>query len=308
MATTRSSTGSAKSSPAPAKKANRKRSAESQSSPPAKRGRPAKVKKAKQQKTVEETMTGVENGKDVAKQVNDESEEQADGNGKDGEADSTQVNESQEQENEESEDANADKTNTKPKGAQDGEKNTFGEVEADASEVNVAAQKEQEEKGEPIANNSKSVLEDDAHAAVIPSSLLERGTMYLFFRAHVGGENPRGIEDAARSYIVLRPVPLPNQLRGGPLVDTGDARLLALPKTVLPTSGKDQFLFFVEKTKASVKEIREYFATNEFATKTAGYVSLLSCLAPLSNEYQHKHHSGNPAHCRSCLCDHLQWA
>jgi hypothetical protein len=308
MATTRSSTGSAKSSPAPAKKANRKRSAESQSSPPAKRGRPAKVKKAKQQKTVEETMTGVENGKDVAKQVNDESEEQADGNGKDGEADSTQVNESQEQENEESEHANAGKTNTKPKGAQGGEKNTFGEVEADASEVNVAAQKEQEEKGEPIANNSKSVLEDDAHAAVIPSSILERGTMYLFFRAHVGGENLRGIEDAARSYIVLRPVPLPNQLRGGPLVDSGDARLLALPKTVLPTSGKDQFLFFVEKTKATVKEIREYFATNEFATKTAGYVSLLSCLVPLSNEYQHKHHSGNPAHCRSCLCDHLQWA
>jgi hypothetical protein len=308
MATTRSSTGSAKSSPVPAKKANRKRSAESQSSPPAKRGRPAKVKKAKQQKAVEETMTGVENDKDVAKQINDASEEQADGNGKDGEADSTQVNESQKQENEESEDASAGKTETKPKGAQDGEKNAFDEVKANASEVNVAAQKEQEEKGEPIANNSKSVLEDDAHAAAIPSSILERGVMYLFFRARVGVENPQGIEDVARSYMVLRPLPLGTQLCEGPLEDSGDARLLALPKTVLPTSSKDQFLFFIEKTKTTVKEIREYFAINEYATKTAGYVSIFSCLAPLSNEYQLKRRSGSPAYCRSYLCNHLQWA
>jgi hypothetical protein len=307
MATTRSSTGSAKSSPVPAKKANRKRSAESQSSPPTKRGRPAKVKKAKQQKTAEDTMTGVENDKDVAKQINDASEEQADGNGKDGEVDSTQVNKSQEQENEESEDASADKTDAKPKGAQDGEKNAFGEVKADASEVNVDAQKEQEEKGEPITNNSKSVLEDDAHAAVIPSSILERGIMYLFFHAYVGFENLQGVEDVARSYIVLRPLPLGTQLHEGPLEDSGDARLLALPKNVLPMSGEDRFLFFVEKTKTTVKEIREYFATNEYAAKVAEYVSIFSCLAPLSNEYQPKRHSGNSAHCRSCLCDHIQW-
>jgi hypothetical protein len=131
--------------------------------------------------------------------------------------------------------------------------------------------------------------------------------MYLFFHAYVGFENLQGVEDVARSYIVLRPLPLGTQLHEGPLEDSGDARLLALPKNVLPMSGKDRFLFFVEKTKTTVKEIREYFATNEYAAKVAEYVSIFSCLAPLSNEYQPKRHSGNSAHCRSCLCDHIQW-
>ncbi|KAE9369329.1 hypothetical protein N431DRAFT_493147 [Stipitochalara longipes BDJ] len=273
MATTRSSQGSTKSSPASSKagsaaKAGSKRSAELQSSPPAKRGRPAK--KAKEQKTIEETLNGVEDDKDVAKQIKGDPEKQANGDAKDGEAEPMEGIENEEQENKENKDAGAERAEAKSNGVQDGEKNAFDEIKADAGEVKEAAQKEQEEKSESIANNDKSVVEDEQRAAAIPSSILEKGVIYFFFRGRVGVEEPQGIEDVARSYIVLRPLPLGAKLGEGPLEDSGDARLLALPKKVLPTSGKDRFLVFVEKAKTTVKEIREQFAGNEYATKTVG--------------------------------------
>ncbi|PMD42682.1 hypothetical protein L207DRAFT_543305 [Hyaloscypha variabilis F] len=273
MATTRSSHDSAKSSPTSSKtgsatKARGKRSAETQSSPPAKRGRPAK--KAKEQKTIEETLNGVEDDKDIAKQINGETEEQSNGDAKDSEAEPMEGTETQEQEVKDSTDAGARNAGGKPNGLQDGEKNAFDEVKADVGEVKEAAQKEQEEKSETIANNDKSVVEDKQRAAAIPSSILEKGVVYFFFRGRVGVEEPQGIEDVARSYIVLHPLPLGAKLGEGPLEDSGDARLLALPKKVLPTSGKDRFLVFVEKAKTTVKEIREQFASNKYATKTTG--------------------------------------
>ena len=265
MATTRSSQGSTKSSPASSKgdsatKVRGKRSAESQSSPPAKRGRPSK--KAKEQKTIEETMNGIEDDKDVANQIN--------GDAKDGEAEPMEGTESDEQEGKGNTDSGAEKGEAKSNGLQDGEKNAFDEVKADVGEVKEAAQKEQEEKSKSIANNDKSVVEDEQRSAIIPSSILEKGVVYFFFRGRVGVEDPQGIEDVARSYIVLRPLPLGAKLGEGPLEDSGNARLLALPKKVLPTNGKDRFLVFVEKAKTTVKEIREQFSSNEYATKTAG--------------------------------------
>lgn len=79
-----------------------------------------------------------------------------------------------------------------------------------------------------------------------------------------------GVEDIARSYIVLRPLPLGAAIGSGPLEDTGNARLLALPKKVLPKSGRDKFLVFVEKASSSVKDLREQFSGNEYATQTVG--------------------------------------
>ena len=58
---------------------------------PAKCGRPAKAKKAKEQKTIEETITGVIGGKNIAKQVSDDSEEQANGKSNDSRAESTRL-------------------------------------------------------------------------------------------------------------------------------------------------------------------------------------------------------------------------
>jgi hypothetical protein len=58
---------------------------------PAKSGRPAKAKNAKEQKKIEKTITGVKSSKDVANQVSDGSEEQANGNSKYSRAESTRL-------------------------------------------------------------------------------------------------------------------------------------------------------------------------------------------------------------------------
>jgi hypothetical protein len=108
--------------------------------------------------------------------------------------------------------------------------------------------------------------------SAIPSSILEKGIIYFFFRPRVNITDPQGIEDVAHSYIVLRPLPLGAKLGEGPLEDAGNAHLLALPKKMLPKSGRDRFLVFVEKGEASIKELREGFAGNEYATKTSRYI------------------------------------
>jgi hypothetical protein len=263
MASTRSEKGSAKSTPASGTKTPAKRPAAAQSSLPAKRGRPSK--KAKQQKTIEETVDGFEDDKDVAEKINSDAEDHVNGNANDGTV--TVAAEGHDQDQAEGEDVDADK------GVQDGEKNAFDEVKADAGEVKKAAEQEQEEKSETIANNAKSIINDETREAAIPSSILEKGIVYFVFRARVGIEEPEGIEDVARSFIVLRPLPLGAKLGEGPLEDTGNARLLALPKKVLPTSGKNRFLVFVEEPSGTIQDLRKKFAGEEYATKTSGYVS-----------------------------------
>ena len=39
---------------------------------------------------------------------------------------------------------------------------------------------------------------------------------------------------------------------------------------MLPKSKRDRFLLFVEKPKSSITDLREQFASNEYATKTQG--------------------------------------
>lgn len=269
MATTRSSQDSAKSSPASTGKSDRKagtkRSAGPQSSPPAKRGRPSK--KAKEQKTIEETMNGIEDDKDVAEQIN--------GDAKEIDNESTEVAESNEQNSKESEDAGTEKAEAKSNGIQDGQKNAFDKVKADAGEVKKAAEQEQEEKRENIAKNNESVIEDEERAAAIPSSILEKGIIYFIFRPRVNVESPQGVEDIARTYIYLRPLPLGAKIGEGPLEDAGNTRILALPKKVLPESGKDRFLVFVDNPKAAVPEMKQQMEGNEYPTKTSGYAPLL---------------------------------
>lgn len=279
MATTRGRSAQGSSSPAASQSSTnsntgKKRTAESDnaSAPKAKRGRPSK----KQQKTIEETIDGgeehpnsgaedtemkngnseefVEDDKVVAEQINGKSE----GEKKEGEADESQVqNGTEKAENEVHK--------------QSEQKNAFDEVKADESEVKKAAAEEQEKKSENIQQNNKSIIEDEKREAEIPSSILEKGIIYFFFRSRVNIDEPQGIEDVARSYIVLRPLPLGAKLGDGPLEDTGNARLLALPKKMLPKSHSDRFLAFVEKGEAFIKDLRDQFSGNEYPTKTSGY-------------------------------------
>ena len=136
--------------------------------------------------------------------------------------------------------------------------------------VKESAQKEQDTKVADISNNHESIIEDDKREAEIPSSILEKGVIYFFFRGRVGIEDPQGIEDIARSYIVLRPIPLGAKIGDGPLQDLDNLRLLTLPKKMMPKSKRDRFLVFVEKSNVSIKELRDQLQGNDYPTKTSG--------------------------------------
>lgn len=80
-------------------------------------------------------------------------------------------------------------------------------MKAGSDEVKKASEEKQEGKTKEITTNNESVVEDNERAAKIPSSILEKGIIYFFFRGRVGVDNPEGIKDIARSYLVLRPLP-----------------------------------------------------------------------------------------------------
>jgi hypothetical protein len=104
-----------------------------------------------------------------------------------------------------------------------------------------------------------------------PASILEKGIIYFFFRGRVGIDDPSSVNEIARSYMVLRPLPHGAKLGEGEIGDAGNCRLLALPKKVLPASGRDRFMVFVEKTKMSFKNLKDTFlSSSDYETKTAG--------------------------------------
>jgi hypothetical protein len=250
MPTTRS-----KSSPKPATKAGTKRASDSATSAPSKRGRPSKKEKKEQQEIKESTKDNKDNVK-VPDQTDKKPEKKGD-----------QV------------DADKDREQKPIKEEEAKEKN--GEKTADTEEAKEAVKEEQEQKPGNL-KRSESVVKDEEREAEIPSNILEKGIIYFFFRPRVGVEDPHSISDVARGFIVLRPLPLGAKLGEGTLEDLGNARLLALPKKVLPKSHRDRFWAFVEKASSSIKDLREQFASSEHETKTAGCVlSLDSPSLPL---------------------------
>ncbi len=246
--TRRSAAGGAPPPPKPVPKSKSKRKAESQSSKLAKRNKTGETEK--EQKTIEETMDSngtAENSKNVDSQNDMKGE--------------------QEKQNSIEKIKNEDASN----GIKEGEKNAFDVVKADESQVKEANKEEEAQKLEQITNSKDSVIEDSKHEAAMPSSILEKGIIYFFFRGRVNMDEPQGVNDVARSYIVLRPLAIGARLGEGPLEDTRNARLLVLPKKVLPKSKRDRFMVFVEKHGLSVKELKDNFvAGNEYTTKTVG--------------------------------------
>jgi len=226
-----------------------KRAAESQSSKVAKRSKTEEIEK--EQKTIEETMDRV-GATDDSKNIHAQND--AKGKHKDGQNDAKEA-----------------KNEGILNGLKEVEKNAFDEVKADESEVKETTKEEEAQEEKQITSRKDSVIEDPKREASIPSSILEKGIIYFFFRGRVNIDEPRGVEDIARSYIVLRPLPIGARLGEGPLEDAGNARLLALPKKVLPKSKRDRFLAFVEKHGTTVKDLKDKFvAGNEYATKTVG--------------------------------------
>ncbi|KAJ4386120.1 hypothetical protein N0V93_009012 [Gnomoniopsis smithogilvyi] len=131
--------------------------------------------------------------------------------------------------------------------------------------------KTEQSQPEPSSNEGETAVEPHGRNGSTSSSILEKGIVYFFFRGRVGIDNPERVSDIARSYMVLRPIAKDAKLGDGPIGDAGNSRLIAIPKKVLPQSGKDRWIAFVEKTNESFEKLKEEFlAANDYDTKTAG--------------------------------------
>lgn len=122
------------------------------------------------------------------------------------------------------------------------------------------------------ATNGHTAVEAHNRDDDTPSSILEKGIIYFFIRGRVGIDSPSKVDDIARSYMILRPLPHGAKIGDGEIGDAaGKCRLLALPKKVLPLSGKDKFMVFVEKSKTSFKELKDDFMSgSDYNTQTVG--------------------------------------
>ncbi|KAK4197136.1 hypothetical protein QBC40DRAFT_207746 [Triangularia verruculosa] len=157
---------------------------------------------------------------------------------------------------------------------------TIGGSEQTEQETQDKQQDQEERAGgtkkEDAGNSAKeadttSAVEAREDADVIPSSILEKGVIYFFFRGRVGIDEPSDVNEIARSYIILRPIARDAKLGSGPLDDAGNSRVCVVPKKVLPKTGKDRWISFVEKTGASFEKLKEEFLkSNDYETKTAG--------------------------------------
>ena len=124
--------------------------------------------------------------------------------------------------------------------------------------------------GSKVSATDNAVETSSQREDATPSSILEKGIIYFFFRGRVGVDEPTKVADIARSYIVLRPLPHGAKLGEGPIGDEKKNRLLALPKKVLPKSPKDRFMVFVEKANTSLDEIKQSLSSSDYTTQTVG--------------------------------------
>ncbi|KAL8711079.1 MAG: hypothetical protein Q9220_004460 [cf. Caloplaca sp. 1 TL-2023] len=230
---------------------SKRKGASSTSSPQAKRSK--KSGKQEQQTTIEETMPTVDAPQDA--EMKDAPQET------DTKADVPAPSET--------------KADELPK--QEESKATNGSSDKQETEDTAKAETKVDEKPEePAKQNGTAATEGDAveesskREESTPSSILEKGIIYFFFRGRVGIDEPSDVNDIARSYIILRPIPHGAKLGDGPIGDAGNNRMLALPKKVLPVSPKDRFMVFVEKANASMEDIKSSLSASDYMTKTAG--------------------------------------
>jgi hypothetical protein len=143
--------------------------------------------------------------------------------------------------------------------------------ETSKQENGEAHETSNQEKTDSAHTNGNAVLESSQREKSTPSSILEKGLIYFFFRGRVGIDSPSDVDEIARSYIVLRPLPHGAKLGDGPLADSANNRLLALPKKVLPQSHRDRFMLFVEEAHSTIEDIKsKHLTSSDYMTKTAG--------------------------------------
>ena len=233
-------------------KAGTKRQAEASSGSKAKRGRKA----ANKQTTIEESMPD----KQEASAPKDIEMEEAK------EDDRTREEEVVEEQAEVPASNDAEKT----KKADEAEANANSSNMDNTNKVEPQDTTKMEDT-KPTGTNGSAVQKSSEREASTPSSILEKGLIYFFFRGRVGIDDPSNVDELARSYIVLRPLPHGAKLGDGPISDEGNNRLLALPKKVLPISHRDRFMVFVEEAHSSIEDIKaKHLTSSDYTTKTAG--------------------------------------
>jgi hypothetical protein len=164
----------------------------------------------------------------------------------------------------------SDKANDKDVEMNDTEKPDEPKEEI-AKTDNTKQTEQQEPKSELSEEPANGAVDPTDREDETPASILEKGIIYFFFRGRVGIDDPSSISDIARSYMVLRPLPHGARVGEGEIGDAGNCRLLALPKKVLPVSGRDRFMVFVEKTQMTFKDLKDTFlSASDYTTKTAG--------------------------------------
>lgn len=146
--------------------------------------------------------------------------------------------------------------NAKDEGKDEPKKNGFDTIMANAAGAGKDDKKNATEDGtgSKVSEADNAVEGSPKREETTPSSILEKGIIYFFFRGRVGIDEPSNVNDIARSYIILRPLPHGAKLGEGPIGDANNIRLLSLPKKVLPVSPKDRFMIFVEKANASMED------------------------------------------------------
>ena len=270
-----SSPPSSEATTAPAKaSAGSKRKSDTGSTPKSKRG---KKGNGKAQKTIEETMS-VEGHEEAGKDVEIKEDEDAEthtGQGvaiteEDPKGDADMVMEDQTESKEENDEVPPVNTASNKAGSESKKEDAHDTEPEATSKTGEANNATADAEGKTAGTNGGAVEESSQREESTPSSILEKGIIYFFFRGRVNIDEPSEVNEIARSYMVLRPLPHGGKLGDGAIGDDGNNRLLALPKKVLPTSHRDRFMVFVEKCKASMEDIKNTLQSSEYATKTAG--------------------------------------
>ena len=257
-AKTSSSPNASQSKPPAAAAAGSKRKAESKGAPKGKRG---KKGGEKEQTSIEDSLaSNQDNGVDRDTEMKDESEEKAEtSNG----VEEVAKREEEIRDQEDMADDGKDEPATEKKEAEangdsngnqgDDSKNGFDALmnhDSKDDDKHIT----QEGTGSKVSAADNAVEKSSEREEALPSNILEKGIIYFFFRGRVGINEPSDVNDVARSYIILRPIPQGAKLGEGPIGDTGNVRMLSLPKKVLPVSPKDRFMTFVEKANASLED------------------------------------------------------
>jgi hypothetical protein len=88
-------------------------------------------------------------------------------------------------------------------------------------------------------------------------------------RGRVNTDTPSSVNEIARTFILLRPS---DSASDKPThLQNNISRILAVPKKTFPTSGRERWISFVEKTGVSFADLKESFLSgDEHETKTRG--------------------------------------